>query len=69
VQMPGISGLDLHRRLVSAGKAIPTILITAYPDEKMRTRALKAGVLCYLIKPFDEQQLIACIRTVMGEGP
>jgi FixJ family two-component response regulator len=69
VQMPGKSGLDLYRQLVAAGKTIPTILITAYPDEKMHARALKAGVICYLIKPFDEQQLIACIRSVVGEGP
>ena len=69
VQMPGYSGLDLYRRLVAAGKTIPTILITAYPDENMRARALKAGVISYLIKPLDEQQLIACIRSVIGEGP
>jgi FixJ family two-component response regulator len=69
VQMPGISGLDLYRRLVSAGRTIATILITAYPNEKIRSLALEAGVTCYLIKPFDEQQLIACIRSVIGEGP
>jgi FixJ family two-component response regulator len=41
VQMPGMSGLQLHNELQSAGNAIPTILITAYPDEAIRARALK----------------------------
>ena len=45
VQMPGISGLDLHRQLLAAGKPIPTILNTAYPDENHRTRALSARVI------------------------
>ena len=66
VQMPGISGLDLHRQLLAAGKPIPTILITAYPDENLRTRALSAGVIAYLIKPFNEDDLLECLRTVLG---
>ena len=40
VQMPGMSGLELHRHLVASGKTIPTILITAYPDDSLRNRAL-----------------------------
>jgi FixJ family two-component response regulator len=66
VQMPGMSGLDLYQQLVAAGKSIPTILITAYPDDGVRARALKAGVLCFLIKPFREDDLLACIRSVVG---
>jgi FixJ family two-component response regulator len=62
VQMPGMTGLELHRRLVALGKSIPTILITAYPDDTVRERALGDGVLCYLSKPFDENDLLACIR-------
>src|ERR1700753_3958018 len=54
VNMPGMSGLDLHRQLSSAGKPFPTILITAYPDDRTREGALDAGVICYLTKPFDE---------------
>jgi FixJ family two-component response regulator len=66
VQMPGMTGPELHNRLVASGAPIPTILITAYPDERARERALQAGVLCYLAKPFDEDDLIACIRSVVG---
>lgn len=66
VQMPGMTGPELHNRLVASGAPIPTILITAYPDERTRERALQAGVLCYLAKPFDEDDLIACIRSIVG---
>src|ERR1700738_880133 len=51
VHMPGMTGVELHRHLVDTGSAIPRILITAYPDEVVRDRALKHGVVCYLSKP------------------
>ena len=63
VQMPRMTGLELHRHLVASGKAIPTILITAYPDDSMRERALEDGVLGYLSKPFNENDLLAFIRS------
>ena len=63
VQMPGMTGLELYHHLVAAGKTIPTILITAYPDDSMRERALGDGVVCYLNKPFDENDLLACIHS------
>jgi FixJ family two-component response regulator len=63
VQMPGMTGLELHRHLVASGKTIPTILITAYPDDSVRERALRDGVVGYLSKPFDESDLLACIRS------
>ena len=63
VQMPGMTGLELYHHLVAAGKTIPTILITAYPDDSMRERALGDGVICYLSKPFDENDLLACIHS------
>jgi FixJ family two-component response regulator len=66
VQMPGMTGLELHRHLVAAGKTIPTILITAYPDDGARARALGDGVVGYLSKPFDENDLLACIRSSLG---
>lgn len=68
INMPGMSGTDLHRHLVALGSRIPTILITAYSDENVRTRALHAGVLCYLKKPFAEDELIACIRSAVRQG-
>ena len=65
VNMPGMSGLDLHRHLSSSGKRIPTILITAYPDNSVRERALNAGVICYLSKPFDEADLLSCLHSAL----
>jgi FixJ family two-component response regulator len=65
VQMPGMTGPELHDRLVASGKPIPTILVTAYPDEKVRARALQAGVKCYLTKPFNEGDLLACLRSAL----
>ena len=65
VNMPGMSGLDLHRHLSTSGKRIPTILITAYPDNGVRDRALNAGIICYLSKPFDEGDLLSCIHSAL----
>lgn len=66
VRMPGMTGPELHRHLVGSGNPIPTILITAHPDDRVRTRALKAGVVRYLIKPFDEDELIGGIHSALG---
>jgi FixJ family two-component response regulator len=62
VQLPGMTGLDLYDHMAGAGNAVPTILITAYPDDKDRARALRAGVFYYLTKPFDDRELLACIQ-------
>ena len=62
VHMPSMTGLELYRRLVDTGQPIPTILITGHPDENQRVRALRAGVLCYLPKPFNEDHLLGCVR-------
>jgi CheY-like chemotaxis protein len=61
VRMPGMSGLDLHDHLQRAGKNIPTILITAFPTDGDRARALTSGVLSYLPKPFNEKKLLSQI--------
>ena len=68
MQMPGMTGLELYQRLSTSGKPIPTVLITAYPDDGVRERALSAGILGYLSKPFEEDELIACIRSVLGRA-
>jgi FixJ family two-component response regulator len=65
VHMPGMTGAELHRHLVGAGHAIPTILVTAYPDEVVRDRALKDGVVCYLSKPVDDDHLERCLRSAL----
>jgi FixJ family two-component response regulator len=58
VQMPGLNGLELQEALLSRGHRTPVIVITGYPNEKHRTRALENGAVGYLSKPFDEQTLI-----------
>jgi FixJ family two-component response regulator len=68
VQMPGMTGLELHRYLVDVGHRIPTILVTAYPDEITRDRALKAGVVCYVSKPVDDEHLERCLRSALESG-
>jgi FixJ family two-component response regulator len=65
VRMPQMSGLELHQHLVASNHAIPTILITAYPDDRVRAQALKAKVVCCLPKPFAAEELLACIRRAM----
>ena len=65
VHMPAMTGLELYRHLIGAGYAIPTILVTAYPDDDVRTRALKDGVVCYLRKPVDENHLMRCLRAAL----
>jgi FixJ family two-component response regulator len=68
IQMPGMTGVELNARLIEAGHKIPTILVTAYPDEVTRARALKDGVVCYLRKPFDDNDLMDCIRKAVEGG-
>ena len=68
VNMLAMNGLELHRRLTEMGHAIPTILVTAYPDNDVRTRALKDGVVCYLRKPLDENHLMGCLRAALHSG-
>jgi FixJ family two-component response regulator len=65
MQMPGMTGLELYQRLSTSGRPIPTILITAYPNDDVRERALAAGVIGYLSKPFDENDLLVCIRSAL----
>jgi FixJ family two-component response regulator len=64
VQMPGMSGLALYGHLAAGRNPIPTILITAYPDDQVRARALSAGIRHYLVKPFSEKELLDSITDV-----
>jgi FixJ family two-component response regulator len=65
VHMPQMTGIELYGRVRALGHDVPTILITAFPDDEARTHALAAGVVCYLSKPFDKDDLIGCIRTAL----
>jgi FixJ family two-component response regulator len=66
--MPKMSGLDLHNNLSRLGNEIPTVLITAYPSDDVRSRALQAGVICFLSKPFDESDLLNCIQAALDRA-
>ncbi|NPC54831.1 response regulator transcription factor [Caenimonas soli] len=68
MRMPGMSGLALHEHLLASGNPISTILITAYPDELVRARALQAGVVAYLTKPFTDDELLGCISSAVRPG-
>jgi FixJ family two-component response regulator len=66
LQMPGMSGLELQATLADDGERIPIIFITAYGNERMRTRAMDAGALDFLEKPFDDVVLLARVRAAVG---
>ena len=66
VQMPAMSGLDLLTHMRTRGNDAPFIFITAFPDESVRARALKAGAIGFLAKPFAGPVLIDCIETALN---
>ena len=61
LHMPGLDGASLQGRLACGGYRTPIIFVTAYSDEKTRTRLLKAGAVGFFSKPFDEKCLINCL--------
>jgi FixJ family two-component response regulator len=70
VQMPGMSGLDLQRRLAGSGNRIPVILITAFPRDHLRQQAEAEGAFGFFAKPFDGRLMIDCIeRALAGREP
>ena len=68
MRMPQMTGLELHQHLVGSNYAIPTILMTAHPDERVRAQAIKNNVVCYLTKPFAADELLACVRCAILRG-
>jgi FixJ family two-component response regulator len=65
IRMPGISGLELQARLNAEHCKIPTIFITAHGDARMRMRALRAGAVEFLAKPFDDEALLETVRAAL----
>ena len=65
LQMPGLSGIDLQDRLIARGHRIPIIFITAYPEENVRIRAMKAGAVGFIRKPFHADHLVGCIEKAL----
>ena len=66
VQMPGISGIELQQALSARALKIPMIFITAYPDERIRAKALDGGAICFLNKPFGGSTIIECIERALS---
>jgi FixJ family two-component response regulator len=69
--MPAMSGVELQALLLAQGHRMPLIFITAFPEETIRERAMKAGAICFLTKPFDRLTLIKCLDTALerrGDG-
>jgi FixJ family two-component response regulator len=66
VQMPGMNGLQLQSELAVAGRRVPIIFITAYDDTESRRRAMQAGAVAFLPKPFTDEQLLQTIHSALG---
>jgi FixJ family two-component response regulator len=65
VHMPGMNGLELQKLLVASGSVVPIIFITAFTDDRARAQAKNAGAAGYLAKPFSDDELLNCIRSVL----
>jgi FixJ family two-component response regulator len=68
VRLPGLSGLDLQQELRRAGEVIPIVFITGFGDIPMTVRAMKAGAVEFLPKPFREQDLLHAIRAALARA-
>jgi len=67
VRMPGLSGLELQRRLCELGRSIPILFVTGHVDDEVRTRALKQGAVGYLSKPFNGEDLLGAIQSALRQ--
>ena len=67
VRMPGMNGLQLQSRLAAADCRIPIIFITGRDDKESRRRAIQAGAVAFLAKPFTDEQLLQLIRSALGQ--
>lgn len=68
IQMPGTTGLEMRSHLAAQNDQTPIIFITAYPQADTKQRAIDAGAVCFLVKPFDGRTLINCIeRALKGD--
>ena len=62
LHLPGMSGLELQKRLKIEGRDVALVFITAYPNERARKQALQAGAIAFLHKPFEEQMFVDAIH-------
>ena len=66
LQMPGRSGLELQEQLLAEGHHTPVIFVTVFSEEKFKNRAMNAGAVAFLSKPFPEDSLIDCVKTALN---
>ncbi len=66
VQMPGMSGVELLEFLRKEQRAIPVIVVTAYPSPAARERALAAGAIHFMSKPFNGNEMVRCIEQALA---
>ena len=65
LHMPGLSGIELQARLIAAGHRMPIIFITAFPEESVRARAMSAGAVGFMSKPYSDDHLINCLERAL----
>jgi FixJ family two-component response regulator len=68
VRMPGLSGLDLQRRLREMGSAIPIVFVTGGADEQLRDRALQDGAVAFFGKPFNDEALLSAVGAALDSS-
>jgi len=68
MRMRGMTGVKLYQELVASGHAIPTVIITAHPEELTQARAREAGITCYLTKPFTPDELLECVSESLAKS-
>src|SRR5262249_16243949 len=66
VQMPGMSGIELQSHLIAQGHRVPVIFVTAFPETQARSRALRAGAIGFLGKPFGDENLMSCLNKALA---
>jgi FixJ family two-component response regulator len=66
VQMPGMTGVELQHYLIAHDHSMPVIFITAFPHDRVRQRAMNAGAVCFLSKPFEEARLLECVERALA---
>jgi FixJ family two-component response regulator len=68
LQMPDMSGLELHQRLAESGVRLPVIVITGHDQPGMQARCIAAGIATYLRKPLEDKTLLAAINAAIGDA-
>jgi FixJ family two-component response regulator len=68
MRMPGMSGVELYQALLASGHGIPTVIITAHPEDVTQARGRVAGLTCYLIKPFTPDELLECVHEALAKS-